>query len=573
MKAARQRDPLEALLRAGLAAQSAGQLELAIEKYRAALAREPRCADACHLLAQIRHLQGEASEAVALVQRAIAIAPRIAMYRCTHGVILRALGSERDALAAFQTALSLDPRYVPAQKNVAALLAAMGMRDDATTAYAKAAALDPSDIEIWLSLARLLIEAGRPGDAAAAAERAVRLDPRGAVALQAWYSAAAAADALQVIEPMLARLVADDPTNVAAALILVDARLRLERVGEALGVAELLSRSAPDDPRVWQRMGLALAAADRQADAAAAFARALASDEDDETSAIGLGNTWQRRGRPDEALAIYEDVARRHPMTREGWYNAGVALGTLDREDEAVRRYDRAIEIDRGYTAALNNRAQSLLRLGHLGAAWSDYRWREGARAMALPVERWPSDLAGRRIHVHAEQGIGDHLFFLRFAACAVERGATLTVEAERRIEPMVARSGLVPVDTIPDGAEAARMGDLPWLLHCGDDDVPPPLALPVLADRAARVSVALASLPRPIIGATWRAGGVDGQAGLHQARAAGDSGRSARPTAGRSCRCSACRTRRIRRPSSTRWGAMWWTSAPGTTTSNRCSP
>jgi len=55
-------------------------------------------------------------------------------------------------------------------------------------------------------------------------------------------------------------------------------------------------------------------------------------------------------------------------------------------------------------------------------------------------------------------------------------------------------------------------MGDLPWLLGCGDDDVPAPLALPVLADRAARVAQLLASLPRPIIGATWRAGGVKGR-------------------------------------------------------------
>lgn len=130
---------------------------------------------------------------------------------------------------------------------------------------------------------------------------------------------------------------------------------------------------------------------------------------------------------------------------------------------------------------------------------------------MAAPLDRWPASLAGRRIHVHAEQGIGDHLFFLRFAPLIAARGATITVEAERRIEPMVARSGLVPVDARPEGAEATRMGDLPWLLGCGDDDVPGPLALPVLADRAARVAARLADLPRPILGVTWRAGGVQG--------------------------------------------------------------
>jgi hypothetical protein len=127
-------------------------------------------------------------------------------------------------------------------------------------------------------------------------------------------------------------------------------------------------------------------------------------------------------------------------------------------------------------------------------------------------MKAWPASLAGRRIHVHAEQGIGDHIFFLRFAPIVAARGATLTVEAERRIEPMVARSGLVPVDAIPDGAEPTRMGDLPWLLGCRDDDVPAPLALPVLPDRAGRVAARLADLPRPILGVTWRAGGVLGR-------------------------------------------------------------
>jgi len=52
-------------------------------------------------------------------------------------------------------------------------------------------------------------------------------------------------------------------------------------------------------------------------------------------------------------------------------------------------------------------------------------------------------------------------------------------------------------------------MGDLPWLLRLGDGDLVAPLALSVLADRAARVGAALDGLPRPWLGVTWRAGGL----------------------------------------------------------------
>jgi hypothetical protein len=76
----------------------------------------------------------------------------------------------------------------------------------------------------------------------------------------------------------------------------------------------------------------------------------------------------------------------------------------------------------------------------------------------------------------------------------------------------MIERAGFVFAYPPPPGREIASLGNLPWLLGCGDADLPSPVSLPVLDDRAARVAYILRALPRPIICATWRAGGKKGR-------------------------------------------------------------
>ena len=123
MTGARGMATLEGILRAGLAAQGAGQLEAAAASYLQALALMPRCADALHLLGQVRHQQDRNDEALDLVRRAIRAAPPTAMYFNTQGVVLRALERGREALIAFRRALSIDPRHAGARKNAAVELA------------------------------------------------------------------------------------------------------------------------------------------------------------------------------------------------------------------------------------------------------------------------------------------------------------------------------------------------------------------------------------------------------------------------------------------------------------------
>lgn len=176
-------------------------------------------------------------------------------------------------------------------------------------------------------------------------------------------------------------------------------------------------------------------------------------------SAILLG-----QGKPEEAEAHARDAVELAPGFPSAHYNLGCVLHRLERSREAVPCFRAALELVPGYLEARINLGRALEELGRLGEAetcyrealsqqpdfaaahwniallqlrrgdfengWKGYEWRwsrPGAppRRFAQPFFAQPlwdgSPLEGRRILLHAEQGLGDTIQFIRYAA-AVER-------------------------------------------------------------------------------------------------------------------------------------------------------
>ena len=73
-------------------------------------------------------------------------------------------------------------------------------------------------------------------------------------------------------------------------------------------------------------------------------------------------------GRQAEALAAFERALAQAPKHGRAWNNRGRALQTLNRHDDAVESFEKAIAIDKDYADAHSNLALSLLTLGRLAA-------------------------------------------------------------------------------------------------------------------------------------------------------------------------------------------------------------
>ncbi len=116
----------------------------------------------------------------------------------------------------------------------------------------------------------------------------------------------------------------------------------------------------------------------------------------------------------------------------------------------------------------------ALLRTGRIERGWREYLFRptRGSNALEQVISgRYPPPLPerleGRDILVHAEQGLGDILFFLRFAQPLARAGARLHVSRlPARLAPILSRAlpvSLWPDDrAVPADTVVVWAGDLP---------------------------------------------------------------------------------------------------------------
>ena len=216
-----------------------------------------------------------------------------------------------------------------------------------------------------------------------------------------------------------------------------------------------------------------------------------------------LGDVLRRLGRPDEGLPLLEAAVRLAPSSSEAHANLGVAMCDMDRLEEATAALETALRLNPSDAAAMNNlgvahrqrgqidearrildaavwlapdfaearlnRAMTMLLAGDFKESWFEYEWRPKAE---LPCEhplRLP--VAGKTILLHAEQGLGDLIQFVRYAGPLAKMGARVLVECGDAVAPLIrTASGIADVvvqgSTLPEFDENAPLLSLPRLLH-----------------------------------------------------------------------------------------------------------
>ena len=169
-------------------------------------------------------------------------------------------------------------------------------------------------------------------------------------------------------------------------------------------------------------LGVALQALERHADAAAAYRRALALAPQHVGALTNLGRALQKQAQPQEAVACFERALTLKPDLPEAHWGL----------------------------------ATQRLLLGDFTRGWEEYehRWtlpeNQGLRR-EFAAPRWDGgDIAGRTILLHAEQGIGDTLQFVRYAPLLARRGAHVIVLCQPPLKRLLME--MDDVSVIADG-------------------------------------------------------------------------------------------------------------------------
>jgi len=246
------------------------------KEFRAVVEAHPDYAPGYLMLGRSQLEQGEAAEAVASLERAVALQPGDA-------VSLYFLGRARLAAdrpdAALEALASQSLTQVPDQVREAYAGALAGAAEKVggpggVAALEKAVAQDPDEAALWLSLGRLHRAAEQPQEALAATEKAFKLSG----------------------EPSIGRLAVRDAFSAAQAEEDREARKDWYRQGAA--VAEQLAQADPS-PETWLLLGEARMGAGAWDDAVEALRQA---DPSDARTRYYLGQCSVSLGQADQAL-------------------------------------------------------------------------------------------------------------------------------------------------------------------------------------------------------------------------------------------------------------------------------
>lgn len=232
---------------------------------------------------------------------------------------------------------------------------------------------------------------------------------------------------------------------------------RLKRSEEAAGVLERAVALDPSYVFALSNLGNALRDLGRLAEAEDRFRAALALAPDFAQGYSNLGNVLKDQGRLEEAFALYARAQALAPSFADAPYNKGCILHEQGRLDAAAAAYKQALACQPDYADAHWNLAHLKLLNGDFEGGWRDYEWRwrkTGALAHGYSAPLWDGgDLAGRTILLHAEQGLGDSLQFVRYAPMVKAKGGRVVLSVPK---PLVRLFRL----SMPEIDEIVAQGD-----------------------------------------------------------------------------------------------------------------
>nr|WP_279331591.1 MULTISPECIES: tetratricopeptide repeat protein [unclassified Desertifilum] len=376
-----------------------GRLEQAIGLYQQIISQQPNCPEAFHSLGCIAQRQGNLTQANAYYQQAIALKPDYPEAYNNLGVLFWLQGSVDAALVAYRKAVEYQPNYAEAYNNLGVVLWRQGEYAEAIAAYRRAIALRADYLEAYNNLGAVLRSAGQLEDAIATYRFALRIQP----------------DCAEVYNNL--GIAYNDRGEVAEAIAQFRHAISLK----------------PDYGEAYHYLGYCLSHDGQFEAAILALRQAIRLQPQDVKAYNRLGNVLQQQGQLEAAIAVYQKAIQVQPDYVKVYTNLAHTLEKANRLPEAISYFNRALSLDPENAIAHFGRAFCHLLQGDFTTGFAEYEWRwqmPGAVKREFSVPQWDgSSLVGKTILLHAEQGLGDAIQFIRYAPRVKAKGAQVIVE------------------------------------------------------------------------------------------------------------------------------------------------
>jgi tetratricopeptide (TPR) repeat protein len=334
---------------------------------------------------------GNVRQAESLCEEVLKIDPQNTGALFLSGLICQASNAFDQAISFYKKALQLNASLVSAYFNLGSISQEKGRPDEAVAYYQKALELDPTLADAWNAMGIIFQEKGQSEEAITHYRKAISLDPD-----------------------------------------LADAYYNLGKVfwetGQSDGAITYYQKALrlnPNSAEVYNNLGFCL----------------------------------QEKGDYDKAVTYFQRAIGLNPNFAEAYYNLALHYHDRNLPDEAVGYYRKAIERSPDFVNAHWNMACALLLAGNFDQGWREYEWRWKLKdhcGYTFSSAAWDGpDISGRTILLHAEQGFGDAIQFIRYAPLVAKRGARVVVQCPKElasllgnvedVEQVVANGGQLP--------------------------------------------------------------------------------------------------------------------------------
>jgi tetratricopeptide (TPR) repeat protein len=200
--------------------------------------------------------------------------------------------------------------------------------------------------------------------------------------------------------------------------------------------------------------------------------------------------TWFNRAnslrclqRYSEALDGYNKAISLNDKYVDAWLNKGAILKELRNHNEALVCFKKCIELNSDCAEAYFNISLIKLLEGNYDDGWNlyEYRWlRKGVKKRFTNINELKTlkNIAGKKILVWHEQGLGDTIQFSRFINELIKLNADVTFEVQDQLLSFFHQQIECSVKTnIKDNVYDFQIPllSLPRLFNIKNDNVPPP--------------------------------------------------------------------------------------------------
>lgn len=494
------------------------QADAALAAYDRAIAIKPDYVEVHYnrgaLLLQTRQPRA----ALESFDKALSVNPSLTEAHCGRGDVLRELGRMDEALASYNAAITTNGGYWKAYLHRGTLQRLLRQPEAAEASYKQAIALRPDSADAHFNLGTLLSEAGNATAALTSFNAAIAVASghagahggRGLALMELGQPSAAieSFDTAIRLKPDFARVF----TNRA------QAQVKLGLLTEARASHAQAVLLDPRDAAIHFNRGVFLSDRKEWEGAIESYEAAIALNPDYADAYCNLGLSQQELGHSDAALDNYSRALAINPALATALNNRGNIFRFRRQFAEAMQDYRQAIALEPNSVEAHYNLGQTALVQGDFAAGWAGYEWRElteegrtfNTRRLPQPAWFGEHSLQGKRIFLHAEQGLGDTIQFCRYVRLVADLGARVTLEVQPSLGDLLAHlegvSELILFGApIPPADYQCSLMSLPGAFKTTLETIPCPVPyLHADRDKVARWHEILGPRTRPRIGLAW---------------------------------------------------------------------